>query len=179
MPTSFYIAQAISILVACISVVVLQLKTMKGLLFGNVLINGLASISYLLLGGYSAMAIGISAGLQCFVMYFYNRKDMAPHKITVGAFILVYVGCSAFFYQSPIDLLPALAAVLFAISISCKRPFFARVWVFTNSIVWIAYDIFLLAYGGLVLHGVILTSTVVAMIRVDGIFRKKNTPNGN
>ena len=174
MPTSYYIAQAISILVAGISVVVLQLKTMKGLLIGNVLINGIASIAYLLLGGYSAVVIGLLAVAQCFVMYYYNQKGLAPHKITIAICILAYLSSSAFFYQTPVDLLPATAAVLFAISISCKRAFVARVWIAFNALTWITYDIFLLSYGGMVLHGVILTSTIVAMIRVDGIFRKKS-----
>ena len=111
MNITFYIAQAISLLVAGISVFVLQLKSMKGLLIGNITINALAGISYLLLEGYSAAAIGLIAVVQCIVMFFYNTKGVRPHIITVLIFIGLYVACSAVYYQSPVDILSAGAAV--------------------------------------------------------------------
>lgn len=169
--TLYDIAQAISILVALISIVVLQLKSMKGLLIGNLTINALAALAYLLQKGYSAAAIGIIAVVQCIVMYFYNRQNKRPSIPVVLLFIALFISCSAVYYQSLIDILPASAAVLFAISMACKRPLVSRSWIVFNTLTWMVYDILLGAWGGLIMHSVILTSVLVALVRVDGIFK--------
>jgi len=171
---TYYIAQAISILVAGISVIALQMKTMKGLLIGHITINALAAFAYLLQKGYSAFAIGMIAVVQCCIMYLYDKKRMRPHLPVVLAFIALYASCSAIFYQSPIDLLSGSAAVLFAIGVACKRPVVARTWSALNAITWIVYDICLHAWGGLIMHAVILSSVLVAFVRVDHIFQKKS-----
>lgn len=172
---TYYIAQAISILVAGISVVALQMKTMKKLLIGQILINGLAAFSYLLIKGYSAAAIGIIAVLQCCIMYYYNKQNQKPPLWVVGIFIALYISCSAVFYQGLTDILPGFAAVLFAISVACKRPVVARTWSMINAITWITYDCFMSAWGGLIMHMVILSSVLIAFVRVDHIFQKKSS----
>ena len=47
----------------------------------------------------------------------------------------------------------------------------SRVWYVFNPLFWIVYDISTLAYVNLVIHVVVFVSTVVALIRVDDIFR--------
>ncbi|MBR2646702.1 MAG: YgjV family protein [Clostridia bacterium] len=55
----------------------------------------------------------------------------------------------------------------------------SRFWYSLNPLCWLVYDIFSRAYGNFIMHFVIFVATFVAMIRVDGIFKKKTEKEAN
>lgn len=169
----FYIAQGISVITAIIAAVMMQCKSLKLILLGQLATNLLVAISYILLGGLSGGGICLIAIAQATVMFFYNQKEKKPHWWVLAIFIAAYVACSAIYYQSFIDIFPAIAAVCFAVSITMSTPFLSRVWYIFNPIAWMVYDIATLAYGNLIIHAIVFISTAVALIRVDDIFGLK------
>ncbi len=169
----FYIAQGISVITAIIAACMMQFKNIKLILLGQLTANLLTAISYILLGGLSGGGICLIAIVQSAVMFFYTQKDTRPQWWVVAIFIVAYVVCSAFYYQSFVDILPAIAAVCFAVSITMKTPFLSRIWYVFNPLSWLAYDIVVMAYGNLLIHAVVFISTVVALVRVDDIFKLK------
>ena len=167
----FYIAQGISIAIGVLAVIMMQFKSMTKILICQILCNLLTALSYFLLGGFSGAGICLIAIVQSVTMFFYNIKKVAPHKPVIVAFILLYIGCAAFYYQSPVDIFSALAAICFAMSIVQTKSAHSRAWYLVDLLCWVVYDIFTKAYGNFLLHLVISVSTFIAILRND---RKKD-----
>lgn len=167
----FYIAQGISVVIGILAVIMMQFKSMTKILIFQILCNLLTAATYFLLGGFSGAGICVIAIVQSVTMFLYNIKNVAPHKPVILAFILLYIGCSAFYYKSPVDIFSALAAICFAMSIVQTKSARSRFWYLFNPLCWLVYDIFTKAYGNFLLHLVIFGSTLIAMLRND---RKKS-----
>lgn len=168
----YYIAQGISVLTTILSIFTMQLKSMKKILIGQTLVNLLVAVSYFLLDGLSGAGICFIAIFQGMVMYFYNVKGKKPHLWVIIGFIALYIACSAVYYEAFTDLFPAMAAVCFALSIVQQKPGRSRLWCLPNSLLWIIYDIILLAYGNLIMHIIVCAGTLLGIIRLD--LKKKN-----
>ena len=103
-------------------------------------------------------------------MFLYNLKNRPPHRAVSILFILLYLACSAFYYKSPVDLFSAMAAICYAFSVVQTKSSLSRLWYLFNPLCWLIYDLFTRAYGNLILHVVIFSSTLIALFRND---RKK------
>ena len=180
MGVEFYIAQGVSVLTAIVAVLMVQFKNVKMILLGQLVANLLTAITYILLGGLSGGGICLIAILQSLVVFGYTQKKKRMHGWVLALFIMAYVACSMAYYKTVLDIFPALAAVFFAVSITMERSFLARVWYIFSPIFWVVYDIATLAYGNLLIHAVVFTSTMIALIRIDDIFgwkKRKKTVN--
>lgn len=174
----FYIAQGISVLTALTAIVGMQMKNMRAILLSQILANLFTASTYFLLGGFSGAGICLIAIAQAVTMFFYNQKNKTPHLWVIILFVLLYVGCSIFYYKTFIDIFSALAAVCYAMSIAQSNPKLSRLWYVLNPLFWVVYDINTRAYGNLIMHASIFLSTLLALIRVDGIFTSKHkTPH--
>lgn len=168
----FYIAQGISILTAITAIITMRLKNMKGILIGQILANLFTSSTYFLLGGFSGAGICLLAIVQGVVMFFYEKNNKKPHNAVIAGFILLYIACSALYYEHFIDICSALAAVCYAMSITQTTAKGSRLWYVFNPLLWVVYDIYTRAYANLVMHASIFLSTALFLIRNDGIFKK-------
>ena len=170
----YYIAQLISILTALFAVLSMQMKKMKYVLITQILANLLAASTYLLLNGFSGAGISLIAILQLVVVYIYNVKKVEVHKPVIGIFIGLYAIFSIVNYKTIIDFFPFLAALCFALGISQKEAKSFRVFGIINPLCWLVYDIFTHAYVNVLIRVAIFISSLVAMIRLDGLLKKKN-----
>ena len=166
----FYLAQGISVLTGIVAVVMMQFKDMRKILIGQILANLLTASTYFLLGGFSGAGICLIAIVQTVTMFLYNLKNRPPHRAVSILFILLYLACSAFYYKSPVDLFSAMAAICYAFSVVQTKSSLSRLWYLFNPLCWLIYDLFTRAYGNLILHVVIFSSTLIAIFRND---RKK------
>ena len=174
--TAFILAQCISIGTGIVAIALKQMKTMKMILLFEVITNLLASTNYLLLGGDAGAIVSILAILHSFVMLLYNKKEKTPPIPVTVAFILLYTACSTYSLISksdPMEILPAISAACFSMTLVQKLPFRYRLWSVANCICWVIYDGYTASYVMLLVHFGILLSTVVAMIRLDGILKSK------
>ena len=174
--TAFYIAQGISVVTGVLAIVTMQLKNMKTLLFFQVVINLLASLNYLLLGGDTGAFVSLLAILQSIVMFVLNVNHKKPPLALIIAFVTGYVGISTYNIISSGELmgiLPALAAFCFCMALVQQKPSIFRIWGALNPALWMPYDLFTSSYVMFFVHLGILISTIVAMIRLDGLFCRK------
>ena len=174
------ISMIISICNAVIAVFVMQMKTMRSILIGQITINLIGAVSFFLLEGYSAASICTIGIIQCVIMSIYNQKGVKPHLPVIGLFMMAYIACSVVYYTSPVDILGALAALFFAISVTRTKPSVARIWNALNPLTWMLYDICIGGYGQIVMHFVIFASVAIAIVRLDIIPKhkaKKETTN--
>lgn len=107
-------------------------------------------------------------------MFIYERKNIKPPIWLIVLFIVLYIACTIYYYQSIIDIFSALAAVSYALSITQKDSAKARFCYSFNPICWLIYSFFCQAYANCITYFVIFISTFIVMIRVDDIFKFKN-----
>ena len=165
--TAYYIAQGISVATGIAAIIMMQLKGMRIILFFQILTNLL---------GKSGVLVSLLAVFCSLVMYFYNLKNRKPHLAVALAFIAAYVACSVYSTVSASDfmeILPAFSATCFVLSLIQTKASYFRIFATFNPIFWLPYDLHKGAYVMFAVHLGILISSVVGMIRVDGLFRKK------
>ncbi|MBQ9713916.1 MAG: YgjV family protein [Clostridia bacterium] len=168
-----YISYGFSFLTVIIAIVVMQFKNMTWILLGHITTNLLTALSYVFVGGWSGSGICFIAIAQTLTMYFYNRKSKSPHWIVILFFIAAYITCSAILFRSVFDIFSAAAAVCFALAVTQKKSLFFRCWYALDMLFWSIYDVSCKQYANLILHTVLLISSIISMIRIDGIFRKR------
>ena len=168
----FYLAQGISVLTCIVAVGMMQFKDMKKILAGQILANLLTASTYLLLGGLSGAGICLLAIVQSVAMFLYNLKMIPPPKPLIALFIALYVACSALYFRSAADLLSSLAAVCYAFSVVQTKASLSRLWYLFNPLCWLVYDLFTAAYGNFILHVIIFSTTLLAILRRD--LKQKN-----
>ena len=174
--TAFYLAQGISIITGVLAIILMQFKNMKMILLFQIIVNLLAGVNYLLLGGDTGAIVSVIAIIQSVVMFLYSRKKKAPQRFVIIIFILSYICASVYniiVKTDPMEILPALAAVCFSASLVQQKPFLFRVWGALNPALWLPYDLYTASYVMFFVHLSILISSVVGMIRIDGIFKRK------
>jgi hypothetical protein len=173
---AFYLAQGISVVTGILAIVMMQFKNMKTILLFQIIVNLTASLNYLLLGGDTGAIVSMLAIVQSIVMFVYNTKGIKPHLVVIIGFVLCYVACSAYniiMTRDPMELLPAFAAVCFSVSLVQEKPAAFRIWGALNPSCWLPYDLFTASYVMFCVHLGILISSLVAMIRIDRVFKKK------
>ena len=177
--TAFILAQCISVGTGILAIALKQMKTMKMILLFEVIVNLLASTNYLLLGGDAGAIVSVLAILHSIVMLLHSKKEKTPHVAVTVAFMVAYTACSTYSLIAKSDvmeILPAVSAICFSMTLVQKLPFRYRLWSVANCVCWVIYDGYTASYVMLLVHFGILVSTVVAMVRIDGIlkFIKKN-----
>ena len=175
---AYWIAQGISVITGILAILLMQLKNMKTILLFQIIVNLLAASNYFILGGDTGAIVSALAILQSVVMFVYNKKGVKPHLAVVICFVAAYVSCSAytlFTTRDMMELLPACAAVCFSVSLVQEKPKIFRIWGALNPSFWLAYDLYTDSHVMFCVHLGILISSVVAMIRLDGLFKRKQS----
>ncbi len=167
MGPAFVIAQAIGPVTTVLSVLSAQMKNITAILMTELLANLLIALSYILLGGLSGSYICLIACVQALVSFIYAKKKTEVPKIVTGVFILCFLASSVISYKTPMDILPAICAVAFALSLSQSSAKGYRIFMTINTVLWIIYDISISAWGMIITHGLLLVSLIIAMIRQD------------
>ncbi|MBQ8408518.1 MAG: YgjV family protein [Clostridia bacterium] len=179
---AFYIAQGISVVTGVLAILLMQFKNMKTILLFQIIVNLLASSNYLLLGGDTGAIVSALAIIQSVVMFLYSQRQRKPHLAVIVGFICAYVACSTYnivMTRDLMELLPAFAAVCFSVSLVQEKPSVFRIWGALNPSFWLAYDLYTRSYVMFCVHLGILISSVVAMVRLDGLFRIKGNGAGS
>ena len=84
-------------------------------------------------------------------------------------FIACYIAVTVLAFTGPLDALPCLAAVLYAVGVTQKSPAMYRILMLFNSTAWIIYELTLPIpnWAMATTFGLQLAATVVGIVRVD------------
>ena len=163
----FWISQISGIIVSIAAIISMQLSKMSLILFCQFICNGVGALSYIAVGGFSGCGIYFVALAQVVVYYFLRKKyEKVPLWIAV-CFIFLYISCSLLTYETPEDLISALAALTCALSLVQEKPRNYRVFMLLNGIIWMIYDISVGAYTMIISHVVTTLFAGIGMIRLD------------
>ena len=145
-------------------------KKMKTVLLFNLLGNALVGVNYLLTESYSGgMICGVAILGLCVNYYFTSREKKIPKWVIVlhaAAFLSANLIAFAYWY----DVFALIASLLFVLSIAQDSTKYYRLLYISNSLVWIAYDIFAKSWGNLFTHSVLLVAIFISIMIRD---RKK------
>ena len=167
--TASPLAFSISMAALVLEVVIYQFKEMKAIVIGQCISNFLILLTYALGDGLSGAAVCAVATVHTFMIYWlYQKKKKDISLWFVMCFVGIYIICSVFTFKVITDILPAAAAVLFALSVVQTKSCRYRMIILVNSILWIAYDIIISApVPMLVTHSIAVVSVIVGIIRID------------
>ena len=143
---NFAVAQVLGILTTAIGIAMVQLKDMRLILGAEILVNALAAITYLLLGGTSALWISLFAILHATINILCQRSGKQPPRPVFFIFSPLYILCCLVTWTGPIDLLPAIASVCFSLSVHQPSPTGYRLCVLGKCSSWIVYNLIIGAY---------------------------------
>ena len=180
---AFWMAQGISIITGILAIVLKQMKEMKKILILEVVANSLATLNYVFVGGDSGWIVSGIAVLNAVVMLIYFLCNKKAPSFLVVVFLGIYITSSAVTLVVKCDfmeLLPALSAVCYSVSMMQKKPSHYRAWSVLNPVFWTVYDIYTTSYVMSIVHFGIFVSTLIAMIRLDGFLGLvKKSADGN
>ena len=163
----FLAGQIVGVFVTIAAVISMQFKSMKNVLAGQVVANLLLMLNCLLLSAWAGAGTGIIATVQTIVNYGFKAKDKKiPLSLTVF-FMILYVISSYFTYKGIADILPLIAALIFAVAVMQEKASVCRLLSLGNSALWLTYDFCIMAYTTTLTHGILLVSVIVAIIRLD------------
>ena len=174
----FLAAQIIGLLTTVVAVISAQCKNMTMILVLELVANLLVALSYILLGGFSGSYVCLIACVQTGISYVYAKKSKKMSNWLTVIFIVAYIVASLAAYRRPADVLSGIAAVTFALAVAQSKAAGYRVFMSTNSLLWIIYDLVIGAFTMIITHGLLLVSLIIAMIRYhDGAALKKAVQN--
>ena len=169
MGTAFYIAQGIGVLCIVLSMGIQQFKDIRYIQIGNVAINLLIALQYLLLNALSGAWVCMVAAVQSVIMILLNRKDNSKNlRNWINLlFCAIYIAGTCVVYTGIKDLFSCAGALFFALAIAQTSAGKYRLFNAGNAVVWIIYNIYSMAYVALINQLLKLGSIIVAVIRLD------------
>lgn len=171
----FIVAQVMGFLGIITNIVSMQLEKKKQILYCFILANAFFSISYILLGGYVGGIICIIANVQTIINYFFEKKEKEiPKWLILIYFVSSFIG-GMITYKTAFDILPVLGGLTYTWSIIQKEEKNIRRITLLNILLWLTYDIYILAYSTVVSDLFFITSTIIGMLRFD--LKKKEKLN--
>ena len=172
-------SQIIGYIATVVTIFALIQKRMPVILTLAIIANALAGTSNLLISGYAGAGVCAIAVVQTAVSLIYEKKGK---KVPVGVTIVFLAAYTALtvvtvvMSQRFLDILPGVAAYMYALAVIQKKPLLFRIFMILNSVLWIVYELTLDIpnWAMAVMFAVQLIATVVGIITVDIIGKKKS-----
>ena len=167
------LAQAIGFLGTIIIVIGMQQKKYKHIVICKISNEFLASIHYLLLGGYTGMAANLASCLtnSCYYFRIKKGKSTLPFQII---FACMFVVIGALSWHGPISIFVVIAKLLSSVALGIKNPRTIRILNLISNPCWLVYNIYMGSLAGIITDSLVIASVVIAVIRLD-ILHRENT----
>ena len=166
---TYYIGQVLGILVTICVIINMQLKQKKHMYLFSITGNVLSALNIYLLNGMSSGVIICGVAIfQLLAAIWHERKGTSAKIPEMIFFLALYLGGGIYGYNSPIDILTIIAALLYMIAMFQKKEQHIRMFLLGNMASWIVYHAIL---GSTAIFAQIagITSTIIGLIR----YRKK------
>ena len=168
-----FAAQILGFVSLVIVVVITFMKDIRKILVGEITVNLVVGLNYLLLGGYSSAGLAVVSVAHAVVSYMLNKQNKKFPLYLTFIFIAVYVSWTMVSYQSWLDLLPVSCSVLYSIAIIQSQASGYRLVKLANSLIWIVYDVMIAAYSTTITHSFLLVAGIIAIVKLDLMSKEK------
>lgn len=168
----FYIAQLIGTISLILLILSFQKNDKKTLLKYQIISSLCSSIQYVLLNAISGFFMNITMCIRNIIFSRYKNDDIP--KIYLIIVIIIMLALSMLSYNGPISLLPCIGSLIYTVALA---KYSLKVTRITNSItcvLYIIYNIKVLAIAGIIAASVELTSTLYAIYKFDIKYKKES-----
>lgn len=173
----FLIAQILGILsMTCMMLSSWQLKR-KRILIYLVFDNIFCFLQYILLGAYSGAFTNIIGLLRTITFTKKGTNDFYKTNKILYIILILYIVVGILTYKNLFSLFPIIASLFYAIVLWQEKPKSIRVGSSVMLFLWLIYNIFVKAYIGAICEGIMLTSSILAIIKIDVIKKHKKENN--
>lgn len=129
--------------------------------------NASVGVSYILTGALNGGVSCLIGAAQAIINYFFDRKGKPLPVWLIVVYAIAFTTANLLVFTAITDILAIIACLAFIACICQKSGKKYRLWVLTNTVLWIAYDVINASYGPLTTHGILLLITVFGMIMHD------------
>lgn len=130
-------------------------------------------IQYILLGALSGAFTNIVGLLRTITFKYKDKHKLLQSKITLLIISTVYVLIGIFTYNNLTSIFPVVASIVYSIVLWQNDVKKIRIGTSVMMLSWLIYNIAVGAYLSAVVEGVLLVSSVTAIIKLD-ILKKEN-----
>ena len=167
---NFILAQLIGIAVTVYAVIATQFRSIKAVLWMEIITNLLTALNYILLGSLSGTWICIVAAVQAVVMNYLNQRYLEEQDknrvFVLIVFALIYVVGSVIVFEKWVDIFPCICALIYTMSVCQKDILRYKIISILNPSTWIIYDVVTRAYTTVVMRVILIVLTGIAIIRI-------------
>lgn len=134
----------------------------------------ISALHYLLIGGYTGMAVNLASVLSNIVYWDCIRKKRSTlvYQICFGT---LFVALGFLSWHGPISLLIVAAKLISSVSMGINNTKIIRILTLINTPCWLVYDAYVFSISGMCSDIIIIASVLAAVIRIDviGVRREK------
>ncbi len=172
----YILAQALGLGAMACNVISLQQKEKKNLLLFQLLVSGLFTVSFFLLGAYAAFLQNVVATARNIL---FSREKMSEKQskvwtwVFIGLFLLAYGLTFVLFGEdfnaknAIVNALPTIAMCIMSIAFGLKSVFKIRVLSIFNAVLWLIYSIIFVSVGDIISEVMSIVSSTIGIIRID------------
>ena len=160
----FYLAQIFGFTSLIILIISFQKNSKKTLLKYQIVSSSFEAIQYLLLSALSGCVMNITMCIRNLIFFKYKEKIPNIYLIFI---IIVMTILSLISYNGAISLLPCIGSIIYTIALAKSNITITRITNTITCILYLIYDIKVLAIAGMISTITELISTIIAIIRYD------------
>ena len=165
------IAQILGFMGTVVVIIGMQQKKYGRIVFCKIFNEFAAAIHYLLLGGYTGMVIDLASCFTNGVYWYRNTKGKSTLVFQI-IFGIMFVILGALSWHGPISIFVVLAKLISSVSLGINKPRVIRILNLFSNPCWLAYNIYMGTPAGIATDVLIITSTVIAVVRYDILKQK-------
>lgn len=167
MDIMFILAQIFALVACGLNVISMQCKKRKQILFYLIIGNIIGAVGLIFLKAYAGALIQFVFGLETFVNYMLEIKGKKNTPLLVAFYILLSIIVSIITFNSWIDVIPLISAILHTITIIQEKEKRIRYINLSSLVLWIPYYIAFSAWANLATCLCIVVSNIVSIFRYD------------
>ena len=169
----FYIGQGLSIVAIALGFLAFQMKTQRSLIAVQTVTSTVFTVSYLLIGAMSGMAMNLVATFRNGAYAYRNSRGGGKVIPIIFVSIMAIVGILA--WEAWYSVFIFFGLVVNSAAMASNDPQFIRYSILITSPVVIVYNVIVLSVGGIVYESVAIVSSIIGIIR----FRNKKNANNS
>jgi len=173
----FLVAQFLGLLsMVCMMLSSWQLKR-KNILFYLIFDNIFCFLQYILLGAYNGAFTNIIGLFRTITFSKKGSDEFYKTNNILYIILTLYATVGILTYKNILGLFPTIASLFYAIVLWQEKPKYIRIGTSVMLFMWLLYNIFVGAYIGAICEGVMLISSILAIIKLDIIKNSKKENN--
>lgn len=166
------IAQGIGFLGTIVVAIGMQQKKYGRIVFCKILNEFLAAVHYFLIGGYTGMVINFASCLTNGVYWYRISKGKSTLVFQI-LFAVLFVTLGALSWHGPISIFVVAAKLFSSVSLGIKNLRTIRFLNLISNPCWLIYNLYMGTIAGIITDCLVLTSTIIAVVRLDIRKRKE------